>query len=626
MQKVKALGIVVGVCAITVVGLWITLDAVLASQRGLELTDEGLYLLAAREIAGASQWGFPFGWHTAPLYELVGGDVAAFRTLGAVILCGAGALFGFSAFLAAHGPQSLRSVSQSNLTLQAVVFTAVGLFGPLFYYSSLNRAPSYNWVSLVGLLTASAGFFFFLWFVTTGAKKSWSFQAHGSLALTSLGLIFTVVAKPTSPILFVFAALIVLWGLTNRRTGVIFVLEVGAFSLAFLVVFVAAGLWPINFLTSFVTPLDRPPLLPGHSLTGAVYALSVFPLELGVSIVQRSVLGAVLLVAAAGAFLLSKWLYSGAIFLVPLSYTLGLLSALSIFGLWESILSSSEPVQASSSRGAYLAVLTLLALSAVVAWKLRHSASQTSNRVRVRVGVALISSWVPFVFAFGSGNGIIEQSRFAVVGFLVAIFVLLLDIRGALRPTMIWVPIFLTVIIMLVVTLADGHRAPYRMQSMANQTQEITLNDTGQSKVRVDSETAEIFQGLRDLLERSGYEAGDPIVGLVWRWNATWPYALGAEVPPGLMPTLWGYENSPALLDDTVRIGRNQGFDFGEAWWLVSDPDTLARADSDALEAAYDRILEGEKMSFPADFDRVGEVGGIEVYRPRNSLTPGWAR
>jgi hypothetical protein len=80
-----------------IMGLWFGLAFILATDRGLDLTDEGLYLLAADPPVAAANYGFPFGWHTGLLFRLVGYDISAFRTLGALVLVLAGGWLGWSA-------------------------------------------------------------------------------------------------------------------------------------------------------------------------------------------------------------------------------------------------------------------------------------------------------------------------------------------------------------------------------------------------------------------------------------------------------------------------------------------------------------------------------------------------
>jgi hypothetical protein len=66
--------------------IWIIVKQLLASDRGLDLTDEGLYLLDANPPSNTAAWGFPWGWHTGPFFQIVNYNISSFRTLGGVLL------------------------------------------------------------------------------------------------------------------------------------------------------------------------------------------------------------------------------------------------------------------------------------------------------------------------------------------------------------------------------------------------------------------------------------------------------------------------------------------------------------------------------------------------------------
>ncbi len=145
----------VGLLAIAGLLLWQVLFFVLAGDRGLDLTDEGLYLLAARPPSLSAAWGTPAGWHTAPLFRAVAYDVAPFRTLGAVLLVvSAGAL----GYLAVAVGQRIRETEPDRRNRSERAFGALlgGLSGFL-HYGGLVRTPSYNWLTVLGSTLAVLG-------------------------------------------------------------------------------------------------------------------------------------------------------------------------------------------------------------------------------------------------------------------------------------------------------------------------------------------------------------------------------------------------------------------------------------------------------------------------------------
>lgn len=127
-----------------IAGLWWFLHVALALDRGLDLTDEGLFLLAAANGSGSAAWMTPFGWVTSPLYRLADGNVAVFRGLGATILVS------LAAALAVSAARTIRG-DTTNAIEGSLVFT-LGAIGGIFLYAGLLRTPSHYWPHTSGVL------------------------------------------------------------------------------------------------------------------------------------------------------------------------------------------------------------------------------------------------------------------------------------------------------------------------------------------------------------------------------------------------------------------------------------------------------------------------------------------
>ena len=71
MARLTQVAVVGGLLVIGSAIAWWVLGLLLASDRGLDLSDEGLYLLAANPPTAHAAWGFPWGWNLRPLFQLV---------------------------------------------------------------------------------------------------------------------------------------------------------------------------------------------------------------------------------------------------------------------------------------------------------------------------------------------------------------------------------------------------------------------------------------------------------------------------------------------------------------------------------------------------------------------------
>lgn len=252
--------------------LWVAVARLLASDRGIDLTDESLYLLDADPPSPYAAFGFPYGWITGPLFRAVGYDIARFRTLGGVILVLATALLAHqvlraSAVITGHGSKPYR--------FSAAYALLVGLLGScgLLYYVGLPllRTPSYNWLNLVGILLALSGVF-----LAIRSKRS----AFPAAALIATGAFLTLHGKPSTPFLLAAAALPLLVRVRGARATAALLgwtLGIGATLVA---VAWVTPLWPSDPVAPFLRGLRIPTVSPGHDPLNAVRLLLLSPVEL----------------------------------------------------------------------------------------------------------------------------------------------------------------------------------------------------------------------------------------------------------------------------------------------------------------------------------------------------------
>ena len=112
------------------------------SGRGLDLTDEIFYLIWARDPNAYRLVYQPFGYLLHPLFQLVGGDLQAYRLAGFAIAAGAGAFLG----------QSLPGASRSR-----ALFALYGAASALTIFFPWIITPSYNSTANVGALLILGG-------------------------------------------------------------------------------------------------------------------------------------------------------------------------------------------------------------------------------------------------------------------------------------------------------------------------------------------------------------------------------------------------------------------------------------------------------------------------------------
>lgn len=258
---------------------WSLVGRLIFSDRGLDLTDEGLYLLAARPPSIEAAWGTPFGWHTAPLFRLVGYSVADFRTLGAFVLALAAGLLGHAAVRLG---QTMRPSEGQASSFERWAGAVLGAVGGLLYYGGLVRTPSYNWVSVVGATIAALGLVLLLeaswrsrW--VTLPVKSW--RTGGAIFLVAFGAFFSVPAKPTTAVFVGLAVAVALAPITDVRQSLYRVTQVTVLATAFAVLAVLTGLWSPRVLSILMGVVRGPSFLEEQSVMGATVLLARLPID-----------------------------------------------------------------------------------------------------------------------------------------------------------------------------------------------------------------------------------------------------------------------------------------------------------------------------------------------------------
>lgn len=118
-------------------------------HRGMEWSDEGLYLVSIQHPENLLSTPSDFGALFHPVFTALGKDVYALRLLAFGVLLGSGLLLTLSLLTLwrKHSPLSAGTTLAVSATLAAA---------PLAYYVNWTPTPSYNWLALTGMLASFA--------------------------------------------------------------------------------------------------------------------------------------------------------------------------------------------------------------------------------------------------------------------------------------------------------------------------------------------------------------------------------------------------------------------------------------------------------------------------------------
>lgn len=588
--------------------LWFFLSFILGTERGFDLTDEGLYLLAADPPSPRAAWGFPFGWHTGPLFALVGYDLSAFRTLGAFIMVMATGWLGW----ATARTLSWRRGKQEVWVL--VGLTITGAVVSLTYYTSMLRTPSYNWLNLVTLTLAAAATFSALAKFRAGNQFLkgtnglwWAFPA-------SLALCFSIPAKPsTLPIFMAISGLAVFW-VGGRWIALKWIGLLVALVPIWIGLFVVVGLWPTSFITVFQLALQMPT---GDSQTfiGGLQGALLLPkdaLAAAWNLSPQIKLTALLALALLAIPVISRRrLFSMRI----AGLVLGFIAALATAGMPIPLLNPlGEGIIGWANRGLVTASFILLFLAFLSSYRLEGQGPGSTNPDRkIWTTVVVVLILLPFVYSFGSSNGAYPQAAGAS-GFilLAAAFIVLKE--GVTRDTalLVWVVGFLGAV-MVGAGLIGGWHSPYRDQSLFTQVVPIEIGRSATEIYLSPQKSAEMLN-LRNQAESLGWQAGTPLIDVSYPWHPGLPYFLGATVPSSLMLTLFGSEASQPIVDFHLTQPY-RGFPFEDAWILTSKESSLSESSQLMVSKAVASLEKATGRPFPEAYSCVS-AGDFVLYRP----------
>jgi hypothetical protein len=143
MNKLQKASIALAVLITTHLSLRFALYKILLPDRGIDLTDEGLYLLSAKPTDTFSAFGWPWGWLTSKLFILSGNSVSEFRILGAELLF-------ITSFLVSYCILFRIDRHRIEFNFKLAFISILIATSSLYFYSGMLRTPGYNYINFIG--------------------------------------------------------------------------------------------------------------------------------------------------------------------------------------------------------------------------------------------------------------------------------------------------------------------------------------------------------------------------------------------------------------------------------------------------------------------------------------------
>jgi hypothetical protein len=563
----------------------------------------------------------PFGWNTRPLFALVSGDVASFRTAGAMMLVAASSALGWSAVQLAFQLNGTLEVVSVRTRIQLVVATFGAGVASLLYYAGLVRTPSYNWLNLVGITIFATSIMLLLSLMPDEGKRRWSTLPIA--ALGGLGLVTTVPAKPTSPLILLILAFATVSFCAGVRVATRWCGLMILAMVAWMVVLILSGVWPSDlgmlFSNSLAllmkaarTPVDQE----SQSLIGAVQDMLQTPLYVRDSLSSRAtvalVLGFTLLVFPSA--LRKRWLVIRVTGLASIALIALILAQVPVPFLY-------QPPTFDRFVWPATATACLVLLLGVAIFRSRWPTSSAGplaiGRDPRRRTATIISFLMvlPLVYGFGSSHGAFGLSASAAGLYLIAALVLsAASTSSELRtPLIALVTVFATYV--TVGTILESWASPYRIPPMSAQTVPVEISN-GAGWILLDPDLARLVNSLREQSSSQGFIPGStPVVGTAYIWNSGIPFLLDAQVPDYLMLAILGDPGSQSMADWTLS-DRGGAFPYERAWIISTPTIDMSRLATDEAGAIRGALSKKAGRDFPNDYVCVARAASWILWKP----------
>ena len=613
--------------------LWFFLSAILAVDQGLDITDEGLYLLEADHPNLIASWGFPYGWHTGLLFSFVHFDIAAFRVVGALLIVAASSWLGWVAtslgdYFSCRTQQDETGVSSRNL---CVIGAIIGGTGILLYYGGFHRTPSYNWLNLFGILVGAASM---ITLANAWLRQGALYSAWWKLFLVfifALGLFLTIPAKPSTPV-FLLAVIICFLGVVLGWRKAIAIGAIACISvLVWIGIAIVAGVWPADFYEVFLRLLKRPSLMSTQTPVGAAWnvlesSFIFFKHLKGLSFFQTTAFSCGLAMLGLGALMrkLAPHFFLGRLNIL-LGFSLFILGALNLVAV---PLPWLNPMGV-QSRWIYDKLVTaslLIVIAAVIVGlglRDRKEKCHKNNGCFIRdsyswLALVLLLTILPFIFGFGSSHEDYRQASLAAGLFSIAAITALSRFADVQLRYGLAAALLLFVSAVTWVTISDSKQLPFRIAPIEFQTSATTINVHG-AKLYLDQDLANTISALRHQANDAGWKNGTPLIGVAWRWSSTLPYVLGAQVSNSLMLTIFGYPGSNLRAEYQLAHGFVD-FPLQDAWILTTSTNLLDSEKQKKVEQVLKSIEKTGGRPFPQYYECVANAAGFLLWRPSTHM------
>jgi len=440
----------------------------------------------------------------------------------------------------------------------------------------------------------------------------YTFRNSGPAALFAAGLFFTTPAKPSTSIFLMLIS--ILFMLLEKRSVKKWIILAISYYGVFILLALILHVWPMNFFSILVRAFESPVVDNDQSITGAFLNILKTP-----SYISGNIRSNPLIINISLAVLLFILIFflkknkTGVLYYLYPAFLVCILLASGISFRSIHILQTGNTTL--SIWKLSTALLVLLTTNITILWILYLSDGKKLVTVDHKIFFSiLLCIAIPFISSFGSAHGILNMGSLFSAPLLLAILLLsFLILDPKTRSFLIKSNLAFTLCLSFAVSI-QSYQHPWNISPPAQNTEVLTFGQHD-NEIHVDKAFAMEVKELKRKLVDSGWRNNQSLLGINWHIASTIPYILGASPPNSLMLTIYGNDNSMAILNYNLGT-KFDPYPYEEAWIMTTPISKLTSKAKIEIQEAMDALETKTFLKFPDDYIFITESMDIEFWKP----------
>ncbi len=498
------------------------------SDRGLDISDEGIYLMASQfpmEIKIASSASYIF---TSGLYTIAGHSVFTFRLLGLLLMLASASFLFWGLYRLL---KQIRLKFLADLDVLVMAWSTV-IFGAILYYAIMLSTPSYNLINSVVMTTASGFLFLGLSLLDNDSDK----YKLSTVAFLGTGLcigiaLFVKITTGVS-LFFLFSIILLFWPRSNQPilARIKSMISVGIGVMIWLFLYFGLIQSPASWWLNFSGGIENALLIsPTYGLEN-IQRYYVEISDLLAEVFHTFWKFYALFIATFGVLFWLRKLKKDRTYFPPVLLMIFFVSiAIKSYTLNYYLGGEKQLITLSYFYFAWIITFLLaLILTVFYQWQSVDRWPTDAWSRLLLMGVTLLL--LPFSGLIGTGNNITLIIIFYIVPWF-GLFMMSLIVISSVHNTrlILGYGAFIIVLFAFVQVIYGGSRSPYRLNTGILEQTVVTEIGMPSTSLKLDPATSDFFRQIHEMARVNGFKPGDDVLAFCNMAGVV--FSLGGKSP-----------------------------------------------------------------------------------------------